>query len=77
MKEPPPPVPPPNEGELPKDGESSPADEGGTWEDVADEDSGASAPQTTTPEGEDDDEPSSEEAPIKIKKKPTAKVHYL
>ncbi|CAG9857188.1 unnamed protein product [Phyllotreta striolata] len=63
----PPPIP-------PADGDASPAGEGGTWEDVADEDStSASAPPATTPEGDDDEEPSSEEAPIKIKKKPAVK----
>ncbi|XP_072394527.1 eukaryotic peptide chain release factor GTP-binding subunit ERF3A [Diabrotica undecimpunctata] len=63
----PPPIP-------PADGDASPGGEGGTWEDVADEDStSASAPPATTPEGDEDEEPSSEEAPIKIKKKTTVK----
>lgn len=63
----PPPIP-------PADGDASPGGEGGTWEDVADEDStSASAPPATTPEGDEDEEPSSEEAPIKIKKKITVK----
>ncbi|XP_057655678.1 eukaryotic peptide chain release factor GTP-binding subunit ERF3A [Diorhabda carinulata] len=63
----PPPIP-------PADGDASPEGEGGTWEDVADEDStSASAPPATTPEGDEDEEPSSEEAPIKIKKKNTVK----
>lgn len=49
----------------PADGDASPGD-GGTWEDVAEEENDP----IITPEG-DDDEPSSEEAPKIIKKKPT------
>lgn len=42
----------------PADGDASPGD-GGTWEDVAEDD------PIITPEG-DEEEPSSEEAPIKV-----------
>lgn len=52
----PPPIP-------PADGDASPGD-GGTWEDVAEDND-----PILTPEG-DDEEPSSEEAPKIIKKKP-------
>lgn len=52
----PPPIP-------PADGDASPGD-GGTWEDVAEDND-----PILTPEG-DDEEPSSEEAPKPLKKKP-------
>ncbi|XP_008197362.1 eukaryotic peptide chain release factor GTP-binding subunit ERF3A isoform X1 [Tribolium castaneum] len=60
----PPPIP-------PADGDASPGD-GGTWEDVVVEDNDP----LITPEA-DDDEPSSEEAPIKIPKKKTVKEEVL
>ncbi|CAH1376167.1 hypothetical protein MTP99_017543 [Tenebrio molitor] len=60
----PPPIP-------PADGDASPGD-GGTWEDVVVEDNDP----LITPEG-DDDEPSSEEAPIKVPKKKPVKEEVL
>ncbi|KAK9888240.1 hypothetical protein WA026_000505 [Henosepilachna vigintioctopunctata] len=53
----------------PADGDASPGD-GGTWEDVAEDD------PIITPEG-DDEEPSSEEAPIKVPKKKIVKQEIL
>ncbi|KAL3274217.1 hypothetical protein HHI36_015629 [Cryptolaemus montrouzieri] len=53
----------------PADGDASPGD-GGTWEDVAEDD------PIITPEG-DDEEPSSEEAPIKVPKKKIVKQEVL
>ncbi|XP_045476722.1 eukaryotic peptide chain release factor GTP-binding subunit ERF3A isoform X1 [Harmonia axyridis] len=53
----------------PADGDASPGD-GGTWEDVAEDD------PIITPEG-DEEEPSSEEAPIKIPKKKIIKQEVL
>ena len=60
----PPPIP-------PADGDASPGD-GGTWEDVVVEDNDP----LITPEG-DDDEPSSEEAPVKVPKKKPVKEEVL